>query len=322
MIYGLDLLGLAKYPKVALEAFPAGFALGAFSETFGDALPAVEALVDSARVAICRLHPMWKSRHDYGRGDFAAIVKEAKRCVPLFKSYPSQLFQISTGCEHRMNLGDATEIYARVKDVVPANVTAVNCPMAGGALIYGRHNEIHGSKVSAPRIPYNFSYDGDACVDSDVEHVKSVHGDCAVHFFWEPRFNGRWEANDTTPIEKRKGWPDADFIRSVAALANDKGTTKLPRNWIYKSHSENKGTGDRRAEMPVMIAPVKTSKIVLKQNGKVVHEMKYYGPYEDGRHRYYANKYGFQISTKPCGVWVGGERVGVISPAFREGSFR
>ena len=35
MIYGIDALGIAKYPNIDI---PEGFALGAFANTFGDSL--------------------------------------------------------------------------------------------------------------------------------------------------------------------------------------------------------------------------------------------------------------------------------------------
>ena len=107
-------------------------------------------------------------------------------------------------------------------------------------------------------------------------------------------------------------------------LSNSKGATSLPANWLYKSHAENNGYGDTRAEKPVMIAPVKAAAIELKgPDGRVIETLRYYGSYSDNkRWRYYGTRWGFETLAQIRGgtsvtVWVNGKKVGSVNPAFR-----
>lgn len=312
---GLDYLALPKYPSVARKELPPQFAIGCFSSTFGDARPAVEAILKTGKCFTVRVHLMWKDNHNFTTKDFPAIVKEAKKWVPLVNKYFEVTWYFSGACENHLSKKDALTLANKVLEVLPTEIY-VN---SGDAIISGPNiiNEVHGVKAKALKVPYIFSYDGNACVDSNVEALKAKHKDAKIFFLWEPRFNGRWETNDNTPRPERKGWPDAKLIRSVVALATQTGTSKLPKKWIYKSHSENKGTGDPRAEKPVMIAPIKSTQISLKLGNDTKATLKYHSPYTDGRHRYYATKWGYEIASEPLDVWANGKKHGFVTPSFR-----
>lgn len=323
-MFGLDLLGLAKYPKVAKNNFPEGFALGVFSDTFGDSRPAVDGILDTGKCPRVRIHLMWKDAHSYTRSDFPSIVKEARKWLPVVAKHPRIEFVFSGACEHLLNAPDANELRNRVLEVFATNpkISYANTPMQGGADIQFAINERHGSKAQSRGNFENFSFDGSACVDSDVEKIKKEFRSAQTFFFWEPRFNGRWEDNDKTPRPDRKGWPDGKLIRSVIALSGACGDVSLPPKWLYKSHSENNGDGSSRAEKPVMISPLVVSDISLREGPRTVGILKYYGPYSGGGFRYYAKTWGYEIATQPVEVWAAGKRHGTINPAFRCGSFR
>lgn len=338
-MFGLDYLGGCRFGDLILREHPAGFAAGFFSNTFGDAMPVVERLVNTGRCPRVRLHAMWKDRHDFTPRDFPEIIKEVKRIARLAQKYPAIDWRISPACEHGLNQRDALTLLTQARDAAP-NCLIVNTPDSRGALVEGFVNEIHGFRSTPPNGNYNidFSFDGKACVDSDVESYKSEFTRAATFYFWEPRFNGRWEDNDKTPRPQRKGWPDSKLIDSVIYLHRDRGAVSLPAKWIYKSHAENKGpdkrTGkiDPRAEKPCIIAPIKTDRInLVTANGQVVSQLKYYDIFSSGGFRYYdPNNWGFEIAEKArriqghslVTVKVNGKAVGIINPGFRAGAFR
>lgn len=320
MNFGLDLLGIAKFSKTAIEAFPEGFALGCFANTFGDALPVVDKLLKTGKCPAVRVHLMWKDSHNYSRKDFPSIYKEAKRWKPLTIKYPRILFYFSGACEHNLNHKDATELANGLANIFPEATYIVNTPLIGHGsdiiIVIDKLNEKHGAGVQHAPLDCLFSYDGNSCTDSDVQKMKDDIGP-QIFFFWDSRFNGKWEDKDTTPRPMRKGWPDKALIESVAALSCDQGGVSLPHNWIYKSHAENTGTGDLRAEHPVFIIPLKVKEITLRDKGKTKATFPYYGPYAGGGHRYYGTKWGYQIANKPLEVWAEKRKYGAINPTFR-----
>lgn len=324
MMYGLDLLGVAKYAKVALQEFPTGFALGAFSSTFGGSRRAVKAIVASGKCPRVRIQLAWKDNHKFTTRDFPSIRREALKWKNLVNKYSNVQWFFSGACEHKMNVKDATLLAKIVQEALPGTAY-VNSIMKGGALIDGTKyvNEVHGDKAKPVRGEWAFSFDGKACVDAEVTKLKRTLGSCNTFFFWDSRFNGKWEDSDTTPRPERKGWPGTKLIRSIIALAKDEGSTALPPKWLYKSHAENKGKKDPRAEKPVFIVPVKFKSLELRGENGVKAVFRYYKPFEGGGYRYYYSKQlGYEISDQILEVWADGKKYGVINPAFRKGSYR
>lgn len=321
----LDYLGGAQYGATLLSSHPAGFGAGFFAREFGDALPIADRLLASGKCPLVRVHLIYRSSHSYGDADIPEIIREAKRWEGLKRKHPSAVIQISPFCEHNLSAPD--KYMALIQQNAPSCIP-VNSPWRG-SLSRKYLNEVHGSAAAAPKSgEFNFSFDGSAAVDADVEAIKKRMSKASTFFYWEPRFNGRWETDDVTPIPERRGWPEAKVVESVKVLSSPKGRTNLPARWIYKSHAENKGTGDIRAEKPVIIAPVKAAVVELRTTtGKVIETLKYYGPYVDGRSRYYGTRWGFEtLKLLPAGtlaqVWVNNRKVGVVNPAFREGDYR
>lgn len=333
-MWGLDYLGGCKYERVILKEHPRGWAAGFFSNTFGNAVPTIDKLLATGRCPRVRLHLMWKDNHSFSESDIPATVKEAKRIKPLLDKYPNVEFRISPWCEHRVSDGLILKTIGAVAEVLGSRVIYVNTPAKEGEVVRNHdiRNEYHGGDSSPRTVDrFDFSFDGNSCVDADVEMIKSRYSNAETFYFWEPRFNGRWEDNDPTPRPSRRGWPDSKLIDSVIALSRAKGATSLPRNWLYKSHSENHGNGDKRVEKPVFIVPIKVREIEIRaRNGQVVGDLKYYGTFSDGRYRYYSDAWGFEIADKAariqgdrmCEVFVNGKKQGVLNPAFRDGSYR
>jgi hypothetical protein len=322
---GMDYLGLAKFCNAALEAHPNGTAVGAFIDTFGDSLPCLEQFVRNRKADTFRVHLAWSDTHQFNPRDFDNIAAKAVKLNLLAGRYPNHKFYVSGACEHNLDATQAKILRAKVLAKCPRCAGYSNSVWKG-ATIDGV-NEVHGDSPRKPSGQYIVSYDGDSAVDSDVTLWKSKYSDALIQFLWEPRFNGRWETNDSTPRPNRKGWPDAKFIQSVAFLFTDRGAVgKLGKTDIYKSHSENKGNGDPRAEKPVAILGIKVPEISLVSvNGKEIAKARYYGSFEGNRSRYYFPAYGFELAKKANGltfIKAGKTKLGPVNAGFRAGVFR
>jgi hypothetical protein len=320
-MYGLDLLGIAKFEKVAVSEFPADWALGCFSSTFGDARSAVEAILQSGKCPLVRVQLMWKELHDYSPKDFPWIRNEAKKWRGLVAKYKIA-WHFSGACEHNLSVKDAKTLAEIVTKELPGT-TYVNNPQSQGKNeLPGYLIERHGKDVKKAPRDYVFSFDGSNCVDNDVQTIKDRLTSASVFFFWGCRFNGRWSENEQTSIPLRNGYPDKEYMRSIVALAQPQGEVKIPKGWIWKSHSENNGVTDPRSEKPVLICPVKTKEAVLVLTDGSKVRLPYYGPYAGGGHRYYAPTWGYQIANEPVTLLMGGKLYAVINPTFRAGVFR
>jgi len=303
--FGQDYLGGAKFQGAILNNHDFSQGAGLFATTFGDALPIATQLARGG-VPFLRIQLGWKDDHNFKESDFAGLVAQAKRFCPL--SNLTKLY-LSGACEHNLNAALANKLASQVLAACPS-ATYVNVPWRG-AVLPQYINETHGN--GGPKSKRSsYSSDGSPSEDIDIEPLKSKFTE--FFMFWSPRYNGRWEDNDSTPRPNRTGYADGKMIKSMLALAKPKGATSLPKNWIYKSHSENKGKGDPRSEKPVIIAPIRDS--ILKVGD--VSCPRYKDPYQDGRSRYYCPKWGYEIGTSP--VKIG--KYGTINPAFRDGSYR
>lgn len=332
MNWGMDFLGGAKYPNIAIKGLPDSFAVGAFSSTFGDSKPFIAKILATGKCQKARIHLAWKDQHNFSTADFPSIVKEARSWLPLINKYPNVTWYLSGACENKLNTQDATTLAKLVMAAVP-QCSYVHSGLASKINLPNCLNEVHGSDAPSYNTPYITSFDGDACVDSDMESFKARHKSAEILFLWDAPFNLRKETNDTTPRPQRTYKPSLELIASIEFLTTDRGAVSLPDNWTLKSHAEQKDNGDIRADNPLIIAPLKTSKILLKSKaGKVVSSAtRHPEPYIDGRQRYYfSDEFGYQISKKliklqgdpRVEVWADNKKWGTANMAFRQGSFK
>jgi hypothetical protein len=329
-MFALDYLGGAKFKDVILREHPAGWGAGFFQSEFGDAMPVMQELLATGRCPRVRSHLVYEANHTYNpKKHDPIIIAGTEKLNALKKKFPGVDVQVSPFCEHNIKGAQLANLINNVRRVAKG-LTIVNSPLTGDKF-EGVVNEIHIS-LSPIRGVYNFSFDGLACVDADVEKFKRAHLNALTFFFWEPRFNGRWESENEPPIDQRKGYPDSRLIDSVIYLSHLKGATSLPQKWIYKSHAENKGTGDPRAEKPAIISPIKANQVELvAANGQVIEALRYYGTYEGGGFRYYSDEWGYQLADKAKRIQNGnpivrvraeGKVFGTVNPAFRENDWR
>lgn len=327
---GMDYLGGAKFCDEAIKGHPNGAATGFFIDTFGDATPCIDRFIRSGKTNTVRVHLAWSDTHQFNPSEFDRIAKKASALEVLARKYPTARIYVSGACEHNLSEQQAKLLRAKVSARCPSCAGYVNSVWRG-AQIDGI-NEVHGDKPRKPNGQYMVSFDGTPAVDSDVTLWKQQYADALIQFLWEPRFNGRWEDNDNTPRPQRRGWPDAKFIQSIAYLFNDRGAVgPLGKTDIYKSHSENKGNGDPRAEKPVAILGIKVPEISLMSvNGKEIAKARYYGGFEGNRSRYYFPAYGFELAEKArklsgsslTFIRANKKNIGPVNAAFRAGVFR
>lgn len=313
--FGQDYLGGPKFQSAIIQNHDYSQGAGMFATTFGDSLPLAKALADRG-VPFLRIQLGWQDDHNFEESQFAALAKEAKRFCPL--AAKTKLY-LSGACEHNLNTTLAQRLASLIAAACPPAIY-VNVPWKG-AVLPQYINEIHG-KGSPKSARSSYSSDGSPSEDLDIENLKSRFANSEFFMFWSPRYNGRWEDNDSTPRPNRKGYADSSMVKSMLNLANPKGQTSLPKNFLYKSHSENKGNKDPRAEKPVAIIPIKASHVELRAQGRVLSSLKYYGQYSDGRSRYYAPSWGYMIAKEPVELWVKGKKYGSVNPGFRDGDFR
>lgn len=319
MKYGMDFLAGNRYQRAILKRTPE--VVGMFLETFGDAIPFIRKLAKGGKMKVFRGQGVWSDSHKFGEKEKKKAVTLAWELNKLANEFPHIAWYYSPYCEHRLKKAEMLKVMKAVQERAYL-LRLVNTPMKEGDFLPGYINETHGGDGRKPKGDYFFSFDGHNCVDANVEGIKEKFRDAALFFWWCSRFNGRWSTNDATPRDKRKGWADEKLIASIEALQYDKGDTKLPKGWLYKSHSENHGNGDKRAEKPVFIIPIKAKEVVLKGGDKVLAKLKYYGPYAGGGYRYYSDTMGHRIARGLVDVFVNGKKYGVINPAFRHGGFR
>ncbi len=321
----LSLLGAPKYKKVAVDNAPSGYGIALFTspDTFGDGKPVVQDLIAAGKTPVFKLETMWKDGHNFSRSDFPKIINEIKRFVPLIKAHPDKKFYIIPATEHNLNQRDAQDLVNQALAATPDSVQIINNPWVGrGSFIpTGPRvlNEVHGSAAQRPNIGgrYSVDMDGSPSEDINIQAIKDRFPDAEIFSNWSPRFNCHWEMGSTVPRPQRKGCPDGKMIKSIAVLANPKGKTNFSPKFIYKSHSENKGTGDSRAEKPVLIVGIKAKSLTV---GGV--SCPYYGLFADGRSRFYCPKFGYEIATVPVQVKNGNKLIGTVNPSFRDGSYR
>jgi hypothetical protein len=322
-------LGMARYAKVARDAHPKGFGNVTFTNTFGDAYPALDALLATGKVSVQEYNLLWKDDHRFSRRDFPFIVEEAKKYVSLVNRYPDVGCIFSGATEHNLSKDDATALATAVLAVVPARCTYSNNPWVGkGAFIAAGPricNEIHGWPAKKPNVPgcYIHNLDGTDAFDVPYTDVKKAFPDAYMLAVWTSQNNGKSNRNDTTPRPKRKFWPTTELIDMLAFLFTKQGAVSLPKNYTVKPKADQHMVPpEPRALKPVFILPYAGNVIELWAAGKRIVTSEPAQKFADGRWRYYFRDYGYKIvekaRTSVLGLWVRGKRVGKTNPGFRQ----
>jgi hypothetical protein len=341
MLPGLDLLGGPCFTRTAAGAYPAGWAVGCFWDFFGSGEKFCDAMY-AAGCRIFRIQGTWDPNHDYGSGYRKLAIENAKEVNAWSLAHKDAQVFYSPYCEHPHPKSIMLPLFTDLIKVAN-NITYVNSilrsPKRNGEEVPGIITEVHNSAPVPKNRPYLFSFDGEDANESDVTAYKKKHAGAQIFFLWNSRFNGKFEADDEAkPVHKRTGWPDRKLIQSIQYLWNAIGeVSKLPERYLSKSHAENNGEGDRKAEKYCLIIPSKLDRIDLYDIRRIkIATMRREAsprivrPWSKDKPgwRYYADKWGFEISEmariksgSPIVIFDVDKKRFRVNPAFRTGFY-
>lgn len=316
----VDTLAGAQYPK-ELRHVPNHVAIGGFARTFGaDFFPVAKKELDKGRHFI-RTQLVWKDNHQFGKPELKAAIKEAKRYNILCTAFPGRI-EISPFTEHNISKPDS---YLDKIQAAAPNCQIVNNPWRGG-LSKKYKNEVHNTHSKAPPKPFNFSYDGESSVDSDVTSAKEKYKQAELLCVWHPRLNLKWSMKDTASRPQRikeanQRKPDKRMLESLVYLFTERSETKIPSKWLVKSHAERHQFIDAKGDRLLLISPIQADAITLKRNDKTVVKLPFYGAFDGGGWRYYAPGFGYEYG-KNLDVYIGKKKFGNIDAGFRSAPYR
>ncbi len=357
-MFGLDVLGGARYPKEIARAYQPGTILGFFWDRnlFGYGGEVLSACYPKG-LRVVRVQGLWAgASHDYsGKKWFDRAIAIAGEVYKERRARPELTVLFSPFCEHNLRAPVMRALFAEIRKRYPALIL-VNSIWKGEA-IPGEINEIH-SETKTLSGSYINSTDGvlggrggAGLVDIDAEKWKARNFSATHLLGWIKRFNLN-EADpkiSTRPLtpKERRALPTWKDIRSVYRVMEPIGSEPVvpgaqvfangKRTW--KSHAEdnyNANAGkpeDPRERKPVVIMPEGGvgKRIVLEAiNGAKIIESSKGVTFSGGGYRYYFDRYGFEIEdlaqrtsgSKWLVLKVGKSTIGPIRPAFRTGSFR
>lgn len=339
MIWGMDYLCGAKYPDLIIRNHPIGYAARLFwnLDGIGPAKNVIEALAHTDKAPLLGTHGLWKNDHHFTLSDLNECERRAHDFNSLAQKFPQIKWEYSPICEHKItDIHILDSILSACQKAAP-DCTIVNTPIGNGVYSSKFKGECHGDKAQAPNGRYNFSFDGTSAVDSDAQYLKGRHSKSEVFYFWDPLFNLRFETNDTTPRPQRHILPTAKDIQGLVFLTTNRmdAFIHLDSHTLYKSHSEvheashNSENYDSRSNHPVIITPHNSDHIEFRlASGEVVAKApKYKDKYIDGRTRYYADQWGYEIAQKAiqksggphARLFCGNVDLGTVNPGFRTG---
>ena len=352
---GQDYLGLAhpSFPvKQATELTPAGTAIGAFDDPFGDVIPALRTMLASGKFPAVRIHAHWDNGHKI------VPLKKLKAKLPryekLAKDFPTVKVYVSHSCEYKES--KVTEVQKRVdlvRKLCPSCIPVNACWT--GATIPGVITETHGTKAKA-KAGDLVSTDGDNIFDIDAEAWVTKNARAEIIFLWGARYNLREAAKPDQKVpdpKNRNAAPSGRYIQACIRLGSPKGTAPQPTFTgkitpvkdpiLWKTFAEDDqepnpaDPDDPRENRPVFICPSKAKSLdVVTFDGKSIGKIMLGGGFPPNLSRYYSGGpggiggYGAEIAQKALKssgsefVWLkdGKTFFGPVNPAFRQGYFR
>lgn len=339
--YGIDFLGAARYKKTVISEHPRDFGFGAFLDV--DGFGATYDLFDQmASLGAPFLKPqmLWEDNHQFKTEHLKILEARCKKLALIVAKHPDKRWFISPCCENELNEKQFEPFAQIVLKHIP-RATVVNSPNGNGkghrSTKY--QNEFHGDDPRA-RFGDGHSFDGDNITDSNIEALKAKG--FLYLMIWNSQCNGNRKIfkpgdkrgpQDFVERAKRIYWPTPKQIDSwIYLITHNKGEVKLPKDWIFKSHSDQHSQPPAgKDQKPCWVKLPKFRAIEVKaRNGQLIDKAPYFGTFEGGGHRYYHNDWGFILSEKAkriqgdglCDVFADGKKVGTINLAFRGGSFR
>lgn len=324
---GVDILAANKYKKLAIKNVEDGFAIGVIWQVdgFGNAKKFIKKAVKSGKFPVIKINGQWSDTHSFPKAADKKAIQIGKQLMRLIEQVDPERkvrWQYAPFLEHREKRTRMIPLFAELKTFMQG-IDLVNTAIGGGGetmvSMEGVINEFHGLDLpSGPWGRYQFSFDGTHCVDADVEWFKKRYKDAEVFFFWVKQFNRLMNEEDETKRPNRKVKPTAKYIQSVCLLTEDKCIDTIHKDWLVKSHAEQKHVVDSRAGKVVVLGPAKNA--VVKLGSETLIDT---GSRHENDYIYRSNKFGFEFGSNNVELKVNGVSMGRCDPRFRCGkSFR
>jgi hypothetical protein len=355
MINLIDYLGGAKYRPFIKANHPRGFGAGVFLNTFdskdGTGRDVVRQLCEMGATAcpFIRVHSIWDDNHRYNsKVHDPIIIRDYKWLCAMQAKYRSIVLVFSFFCENTMSSDEINAIVKKLQ-AISGNMLIVNSTMRNFVTATDKlWNEVHGTKMSAPRGNYIFGWDGITAFGTDIPGLLAKHKNAKGIAWWISQFNCKMKdeavdsKNKYIVPSKRYNVLDAktfDILVNLAIQTKNKGT-KLPDKYIYKTVSDQHYMPPRGKDcMPVLIAPpsIANGEFIAKTpNGQEIAKFTYLGNWVDktsGKvlgQRFYAYSTALELyeKSKRLGgkglaiLYRNGKEVGTIDLLYRENDER
>lgn len=335
MIKGHDAL-LIGHPlfkaEVLIQGAEPNSMLGWFEDTWkespGDPFKKVKKCLSVERFVQGRAQIFWSYAHK--PAPLSLVVKALPRLARLQDETGKRIYA-SPSCEYDASTPKKL-VEQWVKAIQKIGLTPVLTPM-GGPVVPGVLIEKHGDKVANAQA---LSLDGEAFTDCDASRLVKLNSTAEYILGWIPRYNLAVAGSNALPAQ-RKNPPSVKDVRSVSALFGPCVYGNLKGRQLWKTHAEDKGTGDPRANKPLAIIKEKAKFIeILDSANAPMFKFPYYGTYLDQGHRYYSGSpggpklYAYEIGdlarqrtgSDVVKIRVNGKVYTVGSAAFRQGYYQ
>lgn len=372
-LIGQDFLGLLsnKFSHDEVRrVLPQRSAIGVLDITFGSEIAPLDNIIASNNPKYVRVHFLnntcvrnrncgtYEPLYGYSLSSLEAailrkdskILNPLKARVRLYRAlqaaHPETIFLPSPILEHNLKfpawriLADTVLSEWPTAQLVNSGMRGVSTEAYKGAWI-----EKHGSP--AERNAKTYSHDGSEASDINIgAWVRDTKG-AIISFTWTRSYNLRTQSPNWVDPRARTAAPTRRILEEILHITDAAPSKPTPtfrcsfkpfdNTFIWKPLSEDKGTGDVRANYPVLIAkPQLSTAVLVDYKGRTVAKLGYYGKYTDGRNRYYS-KYrggsglgGYQIQQKALAqsgnaytyFKVGNTCYGPILTGRRQGDYR
>lgn len=369
----LALLSKHYHPVASGQMHKNGDAIGVLDWTFGQRIGNLRAFAREAVISSARIHLIngvcvrnmncgeYEVGYRYNMSGFnqlvlnrnPKVIAHVKKRVKLYHDFFTYEFPgikplISPILEHNLTK-EAWRILAdTVKNEWP-EVQLVNSAMNGqGERYRGAWVEDHGNSGLTPGADI-ISTDGTEIMDINSMKYVSDTSHSRIAFRWSRRNNCRAQGSFVDPRDRKSCLTKREaeqqtHVTDKIPEGNPKTFNCRSGDWaftqaeIWKPLSEDKGTGDSRANLPVLITgKFGTGTVTLVDfRGNTVGHLGYYGKFTDGRLRFYSGfgsgsrETGFQFQNKSVGTsganftWArqGNKCIGPFIAGRRQGNYR
>jgi len=235
------------------------------------------------------------------------VCAQGQQVLAWKAKYKDAEFLYSPLLEQNLSRGSAEILLKNTAACVPG-IRIVDNPVTGYAKIPGFLKECHESANGAPTAADCdiISFDGKDVRNADIVGWMAKHANKVAAYVWGTFDNGRLinEGKVVPAPMSRVNFPTRDMqfwaarilipvqpkpALSPAAAAWCKAPGDMDSSHLYKNFSDDHGTGDGRANKPMMIVPqqYKSGIQIFDKNNVQVGSFGYYGAYDKGGYRYY-----------------------------------